>query len=287
MGGYKGYPSPSRTPIAVPLHFDSYLLDLFPPDTLSSETQSDREAVAALMAQLHPQVTPQPLIRLGPPDDGGYVLPDDLAGIDVCFSPGVSTVSGFEKDCAELGMEIFMADYSVAGPALEHPKFHFIKKFIGPKPSANFITLDDWVADTFAQYPDLGRSDVLLQIDVEGYEYAVFLAASDRLMSQCRLIVGEFHQLELLWHPDFLALAQRAFEKILKTHTCVHSHPNNYACVLEKDGLVIPEVMEFTFLRKDRMTAGQYQTTFPHPLDGDNTAENPPLVLPDGWFRRP
>jgi hypothetical protein len=150
MGGYKGYPSPSRTPIAVPLHFDSYLLDLFPPDTLSSETQSDREAVAALMAQLHPQVTPQPLIRLGPPDDGGYVLPDDLAGIDVCFSPGVSTVSGFEKDCAELGMEIFMADYSVAGPALEHPKFHFIKKFIGPKPSANFITLDDWVADTFA-----------------------------------------------------------------------------------------------------------------------------------------
>ena len=49
----------------------------------------------------------------GPDGDGGYLVPDDLEGIVACFSPGVSNVAGFEKDCALKGMKVFMADASV------------------------------------------------------------------------------------------------------------------------------------------------------------------------------
>lgn len=37
------------------------------------------------------------LIRLGPNGDGGYLVPDDLTGIEACFSPGVCATSEFEN----------------------------------------------------------------------------------------------------------------------------------------------------------------------------------------------
>jgi hypothetical protein len=206
-------------------------------------------------------------------------VPDDLAGITACFSPGVSSVSGFERECAERGMRVFLADKSVDGPAEAHPLFHFTKKFIGATSDEDFMTMDSWVAAS-----DVGRdSDLLLQIDIEGYEYEAFLSMSDALMRRFRIIVGEFHLLDQLWGLQFFKLAGRAFDKILQTHACVHIHPNNFCGSVRKDGLEIPLVMEFTFLRRDRIRHSSYQRAFPHRLDVDNTTR-PTLVLPRGWY---
>ena len=67
------------------------------------------EDVKALIYSLRPRLADQKLIRLGPSGDGGYLVPDDLEDIEACLSPGVALVSGFERDCAALGMKIFMA----------------------------------------------------------------------------------------------------------------------------------------------------------------------------------
>lgn len=50
------------------------------------------------------------LIRLGPMSYEGYLIPDDLEGIEACFSPSVGFNSIFEKDCADRGMKVFLAD---------------------------------------------------------------------------------------------------------------------------------------------------------------------------------
>jgi hypothetical protein len=71
------------------------------------------------------------LVRIGPERDGGYLVPDDLDGIRHAFSPGVSTESGFEAELAARGMRVFLADYSVDGPAASHPLFTFDKRFVG------------------------------------------------------------------------------------------------------------------------------------------------------------
>ncbi len=239
-----------------------------------------REELVGLLRSLHPVTTPRPLIRMGPPGDGGYLVPDDLAGLDACFSPGVSSVSGFERECAERGMQVFMADRSVDGPAEEHANFHFIKKYIGATRDDGFVTLDDWVA---ASIPSTD-SELLLQIDIEGFEYEVFLAASDALMKRLRIIVVEFHDLEQLWSRPFFNIARRAFDKIAQTHRCVHLHPNNCCGSTRKGGLGIPRVMEFSFLRHDRLGEPGYMSKFPHPLDADNTP-NRPMVLPRHWYR--
>jgi len=241
---------------------------------------TDRRALRSLVHRLYPLSTDKRLVRLGPGGDGGYLVPDDLVGIQACFSPGVSNVSGFEMDCAKLGMQVFLADKSVDRPAAEHEMFHFTKKFVGATSNDDFMTLDEWVTSSL---PETG-TDLLLQIDIEGAEYEAFLSASDSLMRRFRIIVAEFHDLDQLWSRPFFGLAGRVFDKILQTHACVHLHPNNYCRSLRMNGLDIPRIMEFTFLRNDRIGYRSRQNNFPHSLDRDNTAK-PSLPLPKCWYR--
>jgi hypothetical protein len=242
---------------------------------------TDSNKIQSLLQKLYPVSCDKELIRFGPKGDGGYLLPNDLEGIEACFSPGVAFVSGFEKDCADLGMKIFLADKSVEQPTEVHKLFSFTKKFVGVTSNDDFITMDNWVASSLPE----SQSDLLLQIDIEGYEYEVFLSISDKLMRRFRIIVVEFHYLKQLWNSPFFKLAARAFEKILQTHTCVHIHPNNRFGSIQKKGLDIPHLLEFTFLRNDRIANPSYQNVFPNPLDYDNT-DNPPLILPKCWYIR-
>lgn len=241
--------------------------------------QTRRDAIEGLLTKLRPLTSGHALIRLGPERDGGYVIPDDLAGIEACFSPGVSGISGFERDCAERGMKVFLADKSVDGPACRHELFTFTKKFVGATTDDDFMTLDDWVTTSLPE----DTSDLLLQIDVEGCEYEVFLSTSDALLRRFRIIVVEFHFLDHLWSEPFFRIASRAFDKLLQTHACVHIHPNNGGGVLRMGGLAIPPVMEFTFHRRDRLANPVPRSDFPCPLDRDNT----PLAtvpLPACWY---
>jgi len=175
-----------------------------------------------------------------------------------------------------------MADHSVDAPAEPHERFHFTKKYVGVTTNDEFMTIDDWANDAH-----LGHgSDLLLQIDIEGFECEVFLSASDALMRRFRIIVAECHWLDQLWNRPFFGLARRAFDKILQTHACVHIHPNNSGGALTKDGLEVPRTMEFTFLRTDRIAHRSFQCTFPHPLDCDNTVQAT-LPLPTCWYGSP
>jgi len=245
----------------------------------TTERLTDKNSIRNLMRSLTPVQTPGGLVRLGPAGDGGYLVPNDLAEIEACFSPGVSFVSGYEKDCAERGMKVFLADRSVDGPADDHELFSFTKNFIGAFPSEGFLTLDGWVDNS----PVNHDSDLMLQIDIEGFEYEVFLSTSETLMKRFRVIVVEFHELDKLFVESSFKFTSRVFEKILSTHACVHIHPNNVFPPVKRDDIIIPPIMEFTFMRRDRlpqklMPANQ----FPHPLDKECT-DNPQLVLPACW----
>jgi Methyltransferase FkbM domain len=242
---------------------------------------TEKAAIQSLMHRLSPRSSGKQLIRLGPEGDGGYLVPEDLAGIEACFSPGVSLLSGFDRDCAQLGMRVFLADRSVAQPVETHALFTFTRKHIGVTTNNDFMTIDDWVRSSLPE----SQSDLMLQIDTEGYEYETFLGMSDALARRFRIIAAEFHDLEQLWNRPFFRLASRAFEKILQTHSCVHIHPNNCAGALEKQGLMIPSAAEFTFLRNDRMLDWSYARVFPHPLDRNN-CNGRGLQLAECWYRQ-
>ncbi len=241
-------------------------------------TKEDR--IASLIHKLFPVVSKgKELIRFGPKGDGGYLVPDDLAGIEACFSVGVGSTSGFEKDCANRGMKVFLADKSVEKPAEFDEEFHFTKKYVGATTNEDYITIDNWVSSSLSET----QSDLLLQMDIEGYEYEVFLNMSNSLMHRFRIIVVEFHNLDKFWIQSFFKLASRAFDKLLQTHSCVHIHPNNCRGSIQRKELDIPQVAEFTFLRNDRISNPSFVGTFPHPLDYNNTSK-PSLPLPKCWY---
>lgn len=234
-----------------------------------------------MMRRLHPIASDCDFLRLGGDADGGYLVPDDLDGISSCWSAGIGSDSRFERDCAERGLKVFLADGSVQGPAHVHPRFHFTPKFVAAATAEDTLTLSEWMTTVSAD----GAGDLLLKLDVEGAEYEVLLAAPDSLMSRCRVVIVEFHQLDDLWSAPFFRIASSVFAKLLLTHACIHIHPNNSDGKLCYRGLELPPTMEFTFLRRDRLpTKPRWRSDFPHALDQDNTKQ-PSLHLPQCWYQ--
>ena len=95
-----------------------------------------------------PIVWPQSMVRIGGDQDGGYLLPDDLDGIEFCFSPGVADSASFESDLqTRFGIQSFLADASVDGPPEGFDAAGFQKIFIGDRPNnSRFQTLEHWIA---------------------------------------------------------------------------------------------------------------------------------------------
>lgn len=122
-----------------------------------------------LINRLKPLETEHPLIRLGGDGDGGYLVPDDLAGIQRCFSPGVGPTSAFENSLLERGIPCHLADGTVEGPTFTHSLMTFEKVNLGAQTGEGVTTLADWVNRHAA--PD--ENNLLLQMDIEGAEYPV------------------------------------------------------------------------------------------------------------------
>ena len=246
------------------------------------ENRTQEKKVLELIKKLQPYNVGKDLIRLGAKRDGGYLVPDDLAEIEACFSPGVSTVSEFEKDCFKRGIKIFLADKSVDKPkiGLNKNNYHFLKKYIGCYNNDDYITLDSWVNSTKIKK----NKDLMLQMDIEGAEYLSLVNISDDLIKLFRIIVIEFHDLHKFWNKGFYDIASVCFDKILLNHTCVHIHPNNFEPIDSNNGIEIPMAAEFTFIRNDRFSTKSYQKSFPHNLDNDNSNERESILLPKIWY---
>ena len=246
---------------------------------ISVAKQADKGAVQALIAQLHPLVTEHPLIRLGSDGDGGYLVPDDLKGIAACFSPGVDNRATFETSLIERGIPCYLADASVDAAPIKGDMVHFCKKFLGVINNETTITLDDWVNTNKP-----GHDDLILQMDIEGAEWPVLLNASRDTLRRFRIIVIELHDLERLMDKHAFVIIRATLERLLQDFYVVHNHPNNYGRTVRCRSLVIPRVMEMTFIRKDRVTSTEFARAFPHPLDAKNDIDRADVPLPPPWF---
>jgi hypothetical protein len=236
--------------------------------------------LAEFFSLVRPIFSGHPLIRLGGSGDGGYLIPDDLDCVDACFSAGVSEVSNFENDLAKRNIKCFLADYSVDRPAIQNDLFDFEKKYIGPTLDERFISLENWIK---LKAPDACES--ILQMDIEDGEYPVLFDASVEILNKFRIIVIEFHRLNHLFNKDGFELIFLSFQKLAKNFEVVHIHPNNCKPPVSNGHYSIPPVMEFTFLRKDRIKKRQKNINFPHLLDMPNSENAPNFCLPPCWYQ--
>jgi hypothetical protein len=245
-------------------------------------SQVPLEQQTRLIESVRPWCTEHGLIRLGGEHDGGYLVPDDLEAIVACFSPGVSSEATFEEAMLDRGIRCYQVDASVeCSPVQDHPLVKFQRKFLGPATEGEFISLEEWVRE---QEPEQ-RGDLLLQMDIEGDEWAVLAGTPDVVLRRFRILCIEFHYLEHLFSPFAFRIMSGVFEKLLRQFYVVHVHPNNWtelAAVSRRYS--VPSVLEYTFLRKDRVKVISPVTSFPHPLDRHCKDNGPDVVLPKSMY---
>lgn len=251
--------------------FQNALLEL----GLSLTKTSEHRRLDKKLRLIWPRQTEHDLVRIGSEAhaDGGYLLPNDLDGIGRVFSPGVAQTMEFEKWFLDRGIPCEMIDGSVTQAPEQHPLAHFRSLWLGVESVGDTIGLDDWVQEA-AQSDE----DLILQIDIEGAEYGVILGAEAETLKRFRIIVIELHDLRAALSRAGSTLLEATLAKLARNHVIVHAHPNNCTPPLSYGGLVWPEVLELTLLRKDRVRALGGFAELPHQLDRDNTA-NPHFDL--------
>ena len=133
------------------------------------ERDIGKHQIVEFISSIHPVKTNLELIRVGGSGDGGYLIPDDLSGVNYLFSPGVSTKISFESELADRGIKCFLADYSVSLSPSIKGNVNFMKKFVGILDNETDISIETWMNQCIGS----DESDCILQMDIEGAEYNV------------------------------------------------------------------------------------------------------------------
>ena len=240
---------------------------------------------------IKPKSSPYKLVRIGGKNDGAYLLPNDFNGILACFSPGVCNTKSFEDHLAKkYNIKSYMCDFSsdidnFKTEIIKGMQF-FEKKWLDIYQDENNISLEEWVN----KYTDEPKSDLILQMDIEGAEYRNLCSCPKYILQRFRILIIELHDLASILKEGKDNKVSLLLTKINKTHICVHAHPNN-CCgdVLDPiSRMNIPRVIELTFLRKDRFKKNNQlvKPEIPNYMDiNANVIWNRPLHLNKYWLK--
>lgn len=205
------------------------------------------------------------LVRRGRDNDGGYIMLDRGDSDGIAYSLGISDDVSWDLDMALLGYTVFQYDHSIPGPPVANPKFRFARTGIAAEPSADgtFQTLDALIASN----GHTARSDMILKMDIEGSEWHVLPALSAgrrRLFSQILLEMHGFVHLDDDAHYDKVV---SALHTLNADHQCVHVHANNYGWIGMLGGVMLPDTLEVTYVRRSEYSFGPCFRSFPTDLD--------------------
>lgn len=205
------------------------------------------------------------LVRRGRPNDGGYVMLDDEGRDGIAYSLGISDDVSWDLEMAQLGCTIFQYDHTVPGPPVADPRFHFARTGIAAEASADgvFRTLDSLVEEN----GHAARDDMILKMDIKGHEWDVLAALAPgkrRLFSQILLEMHRFVRIDDEAHYEKVVAVLRALNE---DHQCIHVHANNYGWIGMLGGVMMPDTLEVTFVRRAGHRFGPCFRSFPTDLD--------------------
>lgn len=214
-----------------------------------------------------------PLIRIGTPDkDGGYVMLDNFYDKGIAYSFGICDDINWDNDIADKGYDVFMYDHTVDKLPFERKEFHFFKKGIsGISNINNNLNILEYYIE---QNGHKNYNNMILKMDVEGYEWDFLNTANTDTLMQFNQIVIELHNL-LQNNQHKLHL----LEKLNQTHQLVHLHGNNCSVVLQIGKSIFPDTMEATYINKKVYNTIDTEINLPSSLDKPNDPSREDIIL--------
>tara|TARA_B100000282_G_scaffold286202_1_gene252484 strand:- start:7 stop:876 length:870 start_codon:yes stop_codon:yes gene_type:complete len=223
------------------------------------------------------------LERIGPKNDGGYILPNNLSNIDFCISPGVAASFEFERKLKkEWNIDSILIDGTLE-KSLEEKieklnEFKFIKKNLSNKNTKNQISLDYLLKS-------LENKKLILQMDIEGFEYEILSNIKEKNLNRFDHIVIEFHDFFRIKKGIFNRKFFKIIRKLNKYFTLVHIHPNNCCEVFEINSIQVPNVFEVTFVNNSLVKYKKIEKIeIPHPEDSPNLAYKSEILLDEFFY---
>lgn len=232
--------------------------------------------VLLLLNRVRPRAFQGQKVRVGGPNDGGYVLPDAAALCDAVLSIGVGNDVSFDLEFAEFGRPVLQFDHTLAQPPAEHVNCLFEPRGWGTESEGKFVSLSDMTRIL----KEIGAVQPLLKFDVEGSEYDLLPSIAPDLLHYFPVIVCEFHDWRRLGEHGFYERAWAAIDVLTAHHTPVHLHANNYRDLVLIGGVPVPDVFELALLRSDCGVCDQPQADpIPGKLDRPNDPSRFDLCL--------
>ena len=240
-------------------------------------------------------------IRVGRDHDGGYIMVDDFKNVKNAYSCGIDHDVSWDLDLINRNsrgsIEIFMYDHTIDGLPQEHEHFHFFKTGI--------TGIYDPAHPELETIPRLikknGHQDdynMVLKMDIEGAEYDFLENVDEDTLNHFSQIVIEFHWfLHKFFQPTGLEnKILFSLDKLNSTHQLVHIHGNNASPIISnptinngkpiftppgiaRNGLVLPNLLECTYLHKERYKFKESKRFFPTPLDRADDPGRPDINL--------
>jgi hypothetical protein len=180
--------------------------------------------------------------RLGPHEDGGYVMPEFiLENCNALMTYGVGNDIRYEEEFSRLyNKNVYLFDHTIENTGWEKDKLKFIPEGLG---------IGEKCKEWYQHYEELNLSgDVFLKIDIEGGEFN-YINTTD-LTKMAEKVIGL--SLEIHWIDDLNNRIQAIslLKKLSDNFILCHIHGNSWGDLWEYDGYQIPKVLELSFINK-------------------------------------
>jgi hypothetical protein len=185
---------------------------------------------------------PNKLIRIGPKEDGGYVIADGF-NYDLFISCGIAADIRFEEDFLDIHkIKCFAFDGTINSFPAHRNSMEWIQKNIGFSNTEQTTNLKEYIKN---------NNNIFLKMDIEGSEFNWLDYMTENELKKFSQIVIEFH-----WPFDIYRM--NMLKKLNKTHYILHIHGNNGQSVYNinninsgLNSINIPKVFEVTYLNKN------------------------------------
>ncbi len=220
-------------------------------------------------------------IRIGNrASDGGYVMIDDFEGMKGALSLGIGNDISWDLEMSQYGVDIYQFDHTVEAPdaVKNNPLLHFhqcgISGIQGQHPKMK--TIGEILSQEMSGYV----GDLILKIDIDGYEWEVFEHMPMEILRRFRQICIEIHN--PLGRPSQSNWRLRNLNILRKLHSVfapVHLHANNASPPRMFCGYAVPKLLEITYIRRDGQSFNDSQESFPGEYDVPNIASLPEIKI--------
>ena len=242
-------------------------------------TQKDQESYEyyRMIRQLTTiySIEPIKLVRIGKDYDGGYIMADSLSSAKIAYSIGISDDTSWDHEMAKKGYQVYQYDHTIEELPETNPSFHWIKKGLSDKNDGKlFLTLPEMLFQN--EHSD--KQGMVLKIDIEGSEWDVIDSLPETILDQFDQILIEFHNIN---EPKKRQKILSVLRKLNSSHAVIHVHGNNYGRVVYCDDLIMPDLLEITYVNRKRYKLSKKkESSIPSPIDFPNRKEAIDIWIP-------